>query len=66
MGSHEFLTIMIEFIKVVRDKEKFHIQPTFSKYHREHFLKNLDKSVKPEFPKFIHYSGHAETLEFIF
>jgi hypothetical protein len=66
LGSYEFLVLLLEFVRVVKDNEKFHLEPVFSKYHKHHFKNNLDKTEKPVFPKFIHYSAHAETLEYIF
>jgi hypothetical protein len=38
------------------------LQPFWSKYFKPHFHLNLKKNEKPRFPKFIHYSAHAETL----
>jgi len=63
LGTYEFLEMMQELVRVVKNSERFDHQPVFSKYHRMHF-KNIDRSKRPTFPKFIQYSSHAETIEY--
>lgn len=54
----------MEFSEIIREAEKFNLEPFFSKYFKEYFKVHLEKAVKPSFPKFIHYSAHAETLDY--
>jgi hypothetical protein len=53
-------------VRIVRDKEEFSEQVFWSKYFKKHFHNNLEKSIPPTFPKFIHYAAHAETLATMF
>ena len=67
LGGYEFLNQILEFINILEGRIKgtnthFKMQPFWSKYFKPHFHQNLKKNEKPRFPKFIHYSAHAETL----
>jgi hypothetical protein len=62
LGSFEFMEQLVEFVDVLYNGHKFHRKEIFAKYFKVHYDSNLLKSIKPPFPKFIHYAAHAETL----
>ena len=62
LSAFEFLNQLIEFSSIVNGSLPFHKAEFFSKYFKVHFHQNLPKKTPPQFPKFIHYAAHAETL----